>query len=331
MRIKEAIFYKKREEEKVLCYLCPHHCLIPTGKSGLCQARINKNGVLYTENYAMVSALSVDPIEKKPLYHFYPGSKILSVGTFACNFKCDYCQNWQISQERPLLKKVLADDLIKIAKEKESPGIAYTYSEPSIWYEYVRETAEKAKNEGLKNVMISNGFISKEPLEGLIPFLDAVNLDLKSFNNDFYRKLCNGSLAPVLKNIELLLKNGIHIELTTLIITGYNDTIEEIRKLLSWVKHLNPDIPIHFSRYFPAHKMKESATPIDRMKNIFQIAKEYLNYVYIGNVQIEGGGNTICPECGFLLINRDNYMVYDFLKKNKCPECGHHIYGNFKI
>ncbi len=327
--IKEASFYQKKEDNNVLCLLCPHNCLISLGNRGLCRARVNKEGLLYSENYGKISSIGMDPIEKKPLYHFYPGSKILSVGTFGCNFTCGYCQNWQISQEKPSLKEVYPEQLIEMAKDRGAIGIAYTYSEPSIWYEYIRETAEKAKKEGLKNVMVSNGYISEEPLEEIIPYIDAANIDLKSFDNDFYRKLCSGKLEPVLRNIELLSKNDVHIELTTLIITDYNDSMSEIEQLFSWIHDLDPNIPIHLSRYFPNYKMKKPATSIDTMKKSYQVAQKYLNYVYLGNVNIEEGNTSYCPKCGDEIIKRSHYRGQSFLIDGKCPECNYNIYGRY--
>ena len=318
-----------KDNNKVLCYLCPHHCQIIPGKRGVCRARLNKNGRLYSENYAMISSMGMDPVEKKPLYHFHPGSEILSVGTSGCNFTCDYCQNWQISQENPPLKEMGSEQLIKKADISGAVGIAYTYSEPSIWYEYIRETAEKAGSKGLKNVMVTNGYISIEPLKELIPYLDAANVDLKSFNNDFYKKLCNGKLEPVLRNIELLLNNDVHIELTTLVITDYNDSIEELRELFNWVHNLNPDIPLHLSRYFPGYKLEKPATDIDKIIEAYHLAREYLNYVYLGNVHLAEGSNTVCPQCGYEVIERSFYQVNSFLNDDKCPECSHHIYGRF--
>lgn len=284
---------------------------------------------MYTENYGKISSLGMDPIEKKPLYHFYPGSEILSAGTFGCNFSCDYCQNWQISQERPQLKDVSPDQLVKVAEERNAMGIAYTYSEPSIWYEYVKETAEKASEANLKNVMVTNGFISLEPLKELLPYLDAANVDLKAFDNEFYHKLCGGKLDPVLRNIEYLFKNNVHLELTTLVITDYNDSRDELKELFSWIHDLSPDIPLHISRYFPRYKLDKPPTDVEKMKEAYKVAQEYLNYVYIGNVNLEEGSNTICPECGYRVIERNFYNSRGFLEDGECPECGKEIYGAF--
>lgn len=327
--IKEAEFYRKLADNKVLCQLCPHQCLIKEGKSGLCKARVNREGRLFTENYGMISSLALDPMEKKPLYHFYPGSKILSIGTFGCNFSCLYCQNWQISQEKPSLKEISAEDLVKLAKSNGSIGIAYTYSEPSIWYEYVRETAELARKEGLKNVIVSNGYISKDALKELLPYLDGANIDLKAFSEGFYCKLCEGRLEPVLENIELLAQSKIHLEITTLLITNYNDDLKELTELFSWIAGLNPGIPLHLSRYFPTYKLDKPATSIKTLLETYHQAREYLDYVYLGNVDLVDGSDTYCPRCGYPVVRRRYYRVVNHLQQGKCPDCGQPIYGKF--
>lgn len=328
-KIKEAFYYSRKDNGKLMCRLCPHNCLIAPGKHGLCRVRINKEGKLFTENYAMISSLNIDPIEKKPLYHYYPGTEVFSIGSYGCNLACQYCQNWQISQVKPSLREIPPALLVEAAKKTGSPAIAYTYSEPSVWYEYIRDTAPIAREAGLKNIMITNAYISTEALEDLIPYLDAVNVDLKAFSGEFYRKYCRGSLTPVLENIRLLYRSGVHIELTTLLINGYNDSRDEIRDLLSWVKSLSPDIPVHFSRYFPAYRFEEPATQLEKMKEIFQLAEDHLNFVYLGNVNLEAGNDTSCPVCDCLLIKRNYYQVKSILKKAECPECGQPVYGKY--
>ena len=303
--------------------------MISPGKHGLCQVRLNREGKLFSKNYGLISSINTDPIEKKPLYHYYPGTKVLSVGSYGCNLACQYCQNWQISQVKPSLQEISPALLVETAKKLGSPGIAYTYSEPSIWYEYIKDTAVIARDTGLKNIMITNAYISKEALEELIPYLDAVNVDLKAFSGDFYQKYCHGSLTPVLENIKLLYSSSVHLELTTLLVNAYNDSIDEIRDLLLWVKNLSLDIPVHFSRYFPAYKFEEPATPLEKMRQIFHLAEDYLNYVYLGNVNLKEGNNTRCPVCGCLLVRRDYYQVKSFLKTAECPECGQLVYGKY--
>ncbi|HHU92645.1 MAG TPA: AmmeMemoRadiSam system radical SAM enzyme [Halanaerobiaceae bacterium] len=329
--LKEAEFYQRKADKKVLCELCPQQCLIPEGKRGLCQARVNRAGKLYTENYGKISSLALDPMEKKPLYHFYPGSKILSVGTFGCNFSCLYCQNWQISQEKPPLQEISPQDLVEIGKGHGSIGLAYTYSEPAVWFEFVKETAELARAEGLKNVIVSNGYLSKKALEGLLPYLDGANIDLKAFREDFYSKLCRGRLEPVLENIELLARNEIHLEVTTLLITDYNDSLEELEELFAWLAGINPGIPLHLSRYFPNYRLDKAATPIKRLLDAYHLAREYLDYVYIGNVDLANGSDTFCPQCGYPVVKRRYYHIVNHLREGQCPDCGYPIYGSYNL
>ena len=278
--------YYENHGDKIKCFLCPHQCIIKAGKSGLCSVRINNNGVLKTINYGEITAIGLDPIEKKPLYHFHPGKNILSVGTFGCNFSCDFCQNYSIAQYRSKSEDLSPDDLIKGCIEAENNiGIAFTYNEPSIWYEYIYDTAKKLKENhpDFQVVLVTNGFIEPKPLEKLLPYIDAMNIDLKSFNQDYYKKICGGDLAPVLKTIELASRNC-HIEITTLLVNGLNDSKEEVRQIASFVGGISKDIPLHLSRYFPRYKMNRPATEIAIMHDRKEIAKEYLNHVYLGNV-----------------------------------------------
>ncbi|MEJ6949533.1 AmmeMemoRadiSam system radical SAM enzyme [Natronospora cellulosivora (SeqCode)] len=327
--MKEAIYYKKRSNKRVHCFLCPQNCLIANGKRGICKARINQEGKLYSENYSKVSAIAIDPIEKKPLYHFYPGTKIISIGSFGCNLSCSYCQNWQISQRKPHLEDISTDKLILLAKEGKSNGIAYTYSEPSICFEYLAEAFPKAHRNNLKNIMVSNGYLNKEALFDLIPYLDAVNIDLKAFNNDFYNDICNGSIKAVINNIRYLYESNIHIEITTLIIPDTNDSLAELEKLFIFLSSLSKDIPLHLSRYFPNYKMKKAATSIKVMKDAFHLAKKYLNYVYLGNVDIADSRSSICPQCGELIINRKGYYIEDYTNKGQCRACTYQLAGKF--
>ncbi len=327
---KEAMYYQGLDKDRVKCLLCPHECLIYPEKTGICQGRVNKQGLLYTANYGQVSSLGVDPIEKKPLYHFYPGSRILSVGTYGCNFNCSFCQNWQISQQIPQLRQISPEELVRMTIQSDSIGIAFTYSEPSVWFEYILETAKISKENGLKNVLVTNGYLNSEPLRELLPVIDGANIDLKSFNNDFYKKICGGTLEPVLNNIKELFKKQIHLELTTLIIPELNDSLEEIMEMVNWIKVLSPNIPWHLSRYFPRHKLNKEATPVERMEEIYQLASSHLNYVYLGNLNIDYGTSTYCPDCGEKVIIRDLYSVRSKLKRNKCLVCGYEITGVFE-
>lgn len=328
--MKEALYYKKTKDNGVQCFLCPHHCVISPGKRGTCGVRENRDGTLYSLNYNLVSSISLDPIEKKPLYHFHPGKLILSVGTVGCNFKCPFCQNWSISQVSPedlRLEKIDGQRLVSLAKSYKSFGIAYTYNEPFIWYEFVLETSKIAKEEGLENVLVTNGYIEEEPFLELAPYISAMNIDLKAFTQDFYSKLCQGRLDKVLNIISLAYSKNIHVELTNLIIPSWNDGEEEIRKLVDWVASIDKNIPLHFSRYFPAYKFNLPPTPYETLLRAFSIAKDKLNFVYIGNVWDLESSTTFCPNCKNELIVRNGYTIKKNLLSNSnlCPFCGKKI------
>lgn len=281
----EALYYEKMPGEKVHCRLCPYECQIPQGGKGACGVRQNKDGILYSLVYGKTTGMALDPIEKKPLYRYHPGEFILSIGTRGCNLHCDFCQNWHISQEVGApTEEITSLEVVKAAKELHSFGIAYTYNEPFIWYEFVLDTAKLAKQNGLENVLVTNGFVNMEPLEGILPFIDAMNIDLKSFDEDFYIKVCKGRLKPVLDVIKLSAKKC-HIELTNLIIPTLNDSESSIRKMVDWIyENLGAEVPLHISRYFPCYKMDLPATPAETLKTAEKIAKEKLKYVYVGNV-----------------------------------------------
>ncbi|AZO96508.1 AmmeMemoRadiSam system radical SAM enzyme [Halocella sp. SP3-1] len=327
--MKEAAFYQPRKNNTVQCLLCPHYCVISPGKNGICQGRINIDGSLYSDTYAKISSLAVDPVEKKPLYHFYPGEKVLSVGTYGCNFRCQYCQNWEISQQKPSLTTVSPEELVELACQKNTIGIAFTYSEPSIWYEYILETASLAQERDLRVVLVTNGYINEKPLHTLLPVLDGINVDLKSFRTNFYKDICGGTLNPVLENIKLMAAR-VHLEITTLVISGENDSQKEVEKMFSWLSTIDSDIPVHLTRYFPAYKFKKAPTSLDKMVEVYQIARKYMDYVYLGNIQGDFGKITRCPVCGRELLVRDYYTSRKLMKGNKCPQCGKEIYGEFK-
>ena len=286
--MKEALYYKKLNDDSVQCLLCPKLCKIKEGKSGFCGARENIGNKLFSNIYSRVSSQGMDPIEKKPLYHFYPGSLILSLGTIGCNFACPFCQNWQISQEHNVpTQNMSPSEAVEKALERSSVGIAYTYSEPMIWYEYVMDTAKLAKEKGLKNVLVTNGYINEKPIKELLPFIDAMNIDLKAFDEKFYKEICKGELEPVLKTIKIC-STSCHVEITNLIIPRLNDTTRHFENLVNWIKeNIGADIPLHFSRYFPHYKMKtSSATPIETLEQAYEIAKRKLRYVYLGNIVV---------------------------------------------
>ena len=329
--MKEAMFYELFDKEKgiIKCLLCPKECLINKGQVGFCRARQNIDNQLYSLIYSKVSSYGMDPIEKKPLYHFYPGTMVLSLGTIGCNFACVFCQNWTISQAN--IKDVQVEELspekaIQLALKNNSPAICYTYSEPLIWYEYVLDTAKLAKKNNLKNILVTNGFINREPLIELLPFIDAMNIDLKSFRNSFYQKYSKGSLSPVLRTIEISRKYC-HIEITNLIIPGLNDGEEEIKEMVDWISSLSKDMPLHFSRYFPCYKMNISATPISTLCKARDIAQKKLKYVYVGNIWDEEANSTYCGNCKELLIKRTGYNIINLGlgKDGKCKFCGEKV------
>lgn len=332
----QAMFWEKARDDKVQCRLCPQGCLIAEGKKGYCRVRQNTGGTLYTINYGKCSSYGVDPIEKKPLYHFYPGSYIFSVGTFGCNLRCGFCQNWSIAHEDPDTVDLTPQKLMEAAasdyRGHHSVGIAYTYSEPFMWYEFVHDTAKLAKQAGLQNVMVTNGFVNPEPLEALLPYIDAMNIDVKGFSDQYYNETCVGELHPVLKTVEIASRHC-HVEITTLLVTGLNDSEEEIAGLVDWLAGVGKDIPLHFSRYFPNYKMELPPTPIATMERARDIASKKLSYVYLGNVQGSDASNTYCPQCSELLISRGGYQAENIgLINKKCRKCGREInvVGNFK-
>ncbi|HKL78886.1 MAG TPA: AmmeMemoRadiSam system radical SAM enzyme [Mobilitalea sp.] len=274
---------------KIECRICPHHCKLEEEQLGICHGRVNRGGQVISENYGKLTALALDPIEKKPLYHFYPGSKILSVGSYGCNLNCPFCQNCEISMvgaAGTTTQVTSCEELVEkalIARSRGNIGIAYTYNEPLIGYEFVRDCAEVAKSRGLKNVVVSNGYICREPLLELLPFVDAFNIDLKGFTEEFYHRL-RGDLSTVKQSIELAVTQC-HVEVTTLIIPGENDTDEEMEALSTWLSRLSPDIPLHISRFFPSWKYQDrSATEVSKVFQLAKIARRKLKYVYEGNV-----------------------------------------------
>ncbi len=322
--LKEAGFYKTPVGQIVQCELCPHNCVLKPEQTGICRVRRNETGKLYTLNYAKTSALALDPMEKKPLYHFHPGKNILSVGTFGCNLSCSFCQNHNIAHAINSGHTILPEELVRIshqAANQNSVGVAFTYNEPVIWFEYVRETAEMLKEANMKVVLVSNGFIELKPLQELLPFIDAINIDLKAFNETFYRRNCQAKLEPVKQVIEKAV-GQVHVEITTLIIPGENNTEAEISKQASWLASLNPDLPLHLSRYFPAYKFTKEATPVKTMKIAYETAREYLEFVYLGNLQ-QVKNDTYCKSCGAVLVKRDAYQIkIGALGVNRCKNCG---------
>ncbi len=281
----EAMYYEKLDGKRVKCHLCPYNCAIADGGNGACGVRVNKEGTLFSEVYGKTTGISLDPIEKKPLYHYHPGEQILSLGTKGCNFHCTFCQNWHISQELDApTQSITPEEVVEKAKALKSFGIAYTYNEPFIWYEFVLETAKLARARGLENVLVTNGYVNMDPLEGMLPYINAMNIDLKSFDEDFYIKICKGALKPVLDVIKTSARSC-HVELTNLIIPTLNDSEESIGKMVDWIyTNLGPEVPLHLSRYFPCYAMSIPATSAETLKRAERIAKKKLKYVYLGNV-----------------------------------------------
>lgn len=323
--LKEAKYYRKLSGNEVRCLLCPKLCTIKDGEAGYCSIRKNIGGTLYAIAYNSAAAVHMDPIEKKPLYHFYPGSEILSLGTVGCNQRCLFCQNWTLIEGDIPEPNITPEEAIETAKRFKSIGISYTYNEPLIWYEFVLDTAKLARREGLKNVLVTNGEINPHPLKELLPYIDAMNIDLKSISADYYKEICDGNLNTVKKTIEASV-SVCHVELTNLLVTGKNDSDEEISDLVDYVASLSRDIPLHFSRYFPQYRMNEPPTPMERLIKAYEIAREKLNYVYLGNVWDERWSDTLCPGCRNLLIRRIGYNTKIFgLNGKKCNRCGYEI------
>ncbi len=326
--MREADYYEKLEGGKVHCLLCPQDCRIPPGKVGFCRVRKNEDGVLYATKYGRCASYAMDPIEKKPLYHFYPGTYIFSLAAFGCNLRCRHCQNWELSQGDGEDLEMLPAQAVAVAEKWSHPrhrciGLAYTYSEPLVWIEMVRDTATLAKERGLKNVLVTNGYVTEAPLRGILPVIDAMNVDVKAFTKDFYQKVCSGRLDPVLRTVEIAHKEGCHVEVTTLLITDLNDGPEEVSNLVDWLAGVSADIPLHFSRYFPNYEMDRPPTPLASLKRAAAIAKEKLHYVYVGNAWEIDASETTCPSCGAILVHRDGYTADPSgLEGVKCRACG---------
>ncbi|MEW6546207.1 MAG: AmmeMemoRadiSam system radical SAM enzyme [Bacillota bacterium] len=328
--MKEARFWEKAGDGRVRCFLCPHHCYLGPGQRGICQVRKNVDGTLYTLNYAQVSSYALDPTEKKPLYHFFPGSYLFSLGTLGCNLSCGFCQNWTISQEEAPTVEISPQRAVELtlsarARDPRVVGLAYTYNEPGIWFEYVAETAQIAKQQGLVNCLVTNGFIEEAPLRELLQLVDAMNVDVKAFRPEFYRKVCKGDRDPVLRTVEVAHRAGCHVEVTNLLIPGYNDSEAEIGDLVTWLAGISPAIPLHFSRYFPNYRFTEPPTPLTTLEKAAEIARRKLRYVYMGNVWGRGS-DTACPECGQVVLRRRGLeLASASLRDHRCPRCGYEL------
>ena len=321
-------YYRTLENSEIQCILCPYNCRIKPGRSGVCRVRTNNNGIMELPYYGKISSVAVDPIEKKPLYHFFPGSKILSIGFWGCNFHCPFCQNYQISQQVSNSQYLAPQQVVDMAKEEHSFAIAYTYSEPLIHFEYIKETATLAGKQGIKNVLVSNGYINEQPAAELLDLLDAVNIDLKSFNPDFYHKEIGGKLEEVKRFIQQAVSRTI-LEVTTLVIPGKNDSEQEIIAIAGFLASLNRSVPLHLSCYYPTYQYNIRPTAPDDIFALADSAGKYLDYVYPGNVGYRET-NTLCPQCHNIIIRRAGYKTaVTGLDKGKCHKCGNTIYGNY--
>lgn len=335
--MKEAILYDKIDGGRVRCMLCSHRCVLADGQRGLCNVRVNHGGTLYTTVYGRVVSRSVDPIEKKPLFHFLPGTSAYSIATVGCNFTCSFCQNYMISQYpreedgRVLGEYASPEEIIGAAKESGCETIAYTYTEPTIFFEYALDTARLAREEELRNVFVSNGYMTPEAADTIIPYLDAINIDLKGISDDFYHDVVGGNVRPVLNSIEHFVRAGVWVEVTTLIIPGLNDTKEQLRWIAEAIRGISPAIPWHVSRFFPAYRMAEvPPTSREKLAEAVRIGREVgLLHVYMGNTPGHGE-DTCCPQCGEVVIRRRGYLVRDnLLQDGVCPSCGTKIDGRW--
>lgn len=323
---KEAILYEKTSAA-LNCMICERRCIIPKGKLGFCQMRVNEDDKLYTLNYATTSSLAVDPIEKKPLFHFYPGTTVLSIGSVGCNFRCKHCQNWNISQsqlEEIPTREVTPEEAVKLAENYGCKSIAWTYNEPTMWFEYTLDSAKIAKKENLRTIYVTNGYMTEESFNEIKNYLDAANIDLKGMSDKFYNDLCEARLQPVLDNIIRMHEAKIHIEITNLLIPGYNDSEDDVNALIKFmVDEVGLSVPLHFTRFFPQYQLENlPPTEIKILENARKIAKDAgLKYVYIGNAPSLEGENTYCPSCGKLLIERNGFKVNKYAKLDECPSC----------
>lgn len=334
--MKEASFYDKLADDKVSCSLCNHHCLIRSGARGLCGVRENQGGTLVSMVYGKIVAEHIDPIEKKPLFHFQPASKSYSIATVGCNFRCEHCQNYDISQYPHSHGAHIAgrdrtpEEIVEAAVESGCRSISYTYVEPTIFYEFAYDCAVLAHQHGLKNVFVSNGYMGHEAAVALAGVLDGINIDIKAFTERFYKEVCKARLAPILENVRLLHQLGVWVELTTLIIPGWNDSREELRDIARFIKGVDPGIPWHVTAFHPTYKMLDrQPTPASLLLQAMEIGyEEGLRFVYAGNIPGAGGEATACPACKTKIIERFGFHIDDnFLAEGSCPSCGEKIEG----
>jgi pyruvate formate lyase activating enzyme len=335
--IKKAMLWRSLEEGEVECELCAHRCRVKAGKAGVCGVRKNRDGELMTHVYGEVIAAHVDPIEKKPLYHFLPGTTSFSIATVGCNFRCPFCQNWQISQVTKKGQRfsggqaLSSEEIVRAARARGCRSVSYTYTEPTIFFEYAYDTARLARSSGLANIFVTNGYMTAEALRMIQPFLDAANVDLKSFRDETYKKICGARLQPVLDSIRLMRELGIWVEVTTLVVPDLNDGDQEIGEIVRFIASVSPEIPWHISRFHPDYKYDQTpATPLETLRRARLLGNEAgLKYIYIGNVWGESE-NTNCPQCGKALIRRSGFSIEENrVRGGKCSFCGSPVAGVF--
>jgi pyruvate formate lyase activating enzyme len=335
--IKEAVLWRPAEGGRTDCFLCAHRCLIAPSKFGVCGVRQNRDGKLYTHVYGAVIAAHLDPIEKKPLYHFLPGTTSFSIATVGCNFRCPFCQNWQISQVSKRSKEfgdgatLAPEEIVAQARARRCRSVSYTYTEPTIFFEYAFATAKLSKEAGLANVFVTNGYMTEEALRMIQPYLDAANVDLKAFRDETYKKTCGARLEPVLESIKRMRELGIWVEVTTLVIPGFNDGEQELRDIARFIAGVSPEVPWHISRFHPDYKYTQTpATPVETLRQAYEWGRQAgLEYIYIGNIWGESE-DTRCPRCGGALIRRSGFSVSENrVKDGRCPDCGRPVAGVF--
>jgi len=319
-----AVHWIKGPKGGVECRLCPFNCSLLEGRTGICKGKKNIGGSLKAINYGLTTSMNMDPIEKKPLYHFFPGSRILSIGPNGCNLKCNFCQNYSISQDDYPTRFFSPEEVVNFALSRGSIGIAYTYTEPLIWFEYVMDCSKVARAKGLRNVLVTNGVINPDPLDELIPWIDAMNIDIKSMDDRFYKKICKGSLDVVLDNVRRAVGSGsVHVEITNLVISGLNDSDDMFYKLTDFLSGLDPLIALHFSRYHPDYQQTAPPTSVKTLERASAIASKKLKHVFIGNIASDNANQTLCPKCRNVIIERSGYIVDKVTIDNgKCGFCG---------
>jgi pyruvate formate lyase activating enzyme len=335
--MKEAMFYEELDGKKVRCFLCAHHCLIKDGKRGICGVRENRDGVLYSLVYGKVISMNIDPIEKKPLFHFIPGSTSFSIATVGCNLRCEHCQNYEISQYPKTHDDipghaVTPETIVEAARKNGCESISYTYTEPTIFFEFAYDCAKLAREKGIKNIFVSNGYTTPEATKVIAPYLDGNNIDLKG-NNDFYNKICGAKADPVKETIRLMKELGVWVEVTTLIIPDYNDSEDDLRDITQFIKSVDPSIPWHVTQFYPTYKLTDKPrTPLKTLQKAREIGFESgLKYIYEGNIPGQGRENTYCPQCKELLIKRLGFGILENrMKDGQCSKCGTKIDGVWK-